>query len=75
MHRQPTIKDWALVIFRHDECIFKQYHMKTKSWVAPDGSWPIVPKDDGQGLMIFPFQTGNPGVGYKWWRLEKNEWE
>jgi hypothetical protein len=32
--------------------------MTTISWVAPDGSQLIVPKDDGQGLMITAFQFG-----------------
>jgi hypothetical protein len=54
--RQPTINDSPLVIFGHDECIFKQYHMTTKSWVALHVLRPIVPKDDGQGLMIPAFQ-------------------
>lgn len=42
--------------FQCDEHIFKQYHMTTISWVAPDGSQLIVLKDDGQGLMITAFQ-------------------
>jgi hypothetical protein len=55
IRRQSKINDLPLVIFGHDECIFKQYHMTTKSWVAPDGSQLILPKDDGLGLMITAF--------------------
>jgi hypothetical protein len=36
VHRQAMIKDLQLVIFRHDNCIFKQYHMTTKFLAAPD---------------------------------------
>jgi hypothetical protein len=49
------INDLPLVIFGHDECIFKQYHMTKKSWVAPNGEKVLVPKDDGQGLIISAF--------------------
>jgi len=31
VRRQSMINDLPLVIFGHDECIFKQYHMTTKS--------------------------------------------
>jgi hypothetical protein len=57
------INDLPLVIFGHDEHIFKQYHMTNKSWVAPNGERVLVPKDDGQGLMISTFQSREFGFG------------
>ncbi len=52
-----------LIIFGHDESIFKQYHMLKYAWVAPDGTVTIIPKDDGQGLMISAFQSHEFGFG------------
>ena len=52
-----------LIIFGHDESIFKQYHMTKSAWVAPDGTVTIIPKDDGQGLMISAFQSREFGFG------------
>ena len=39
--------------------------MTNKSWVAPDGEIVLVPKDDGQGLMISAFQSREFGFGLK----------
>ncbi len=55
--------DKPLIIFGHDESIFKKYHMTKSAWVAPDGTTVIVPKDDGQGLMTSAFQSGEFGFG------------
>ncbi len=55
--RRDPGNDRPLLIFGHDECIFKQYHMTKSAWVAPDGQRVLVPKDDGQGLMISAFQS------------------
>ncbi len=38
------------IMFGHDECIFKQYHMTTSAWKAPSGESIAVLKDDGQGI-------------------------
>ena len=57
------INDLTLVIFGHDECICKQYDMMNKSWVAPDVERVLVPKDDGQGVMISAFQSREFGFG------------
>jgi hypothetical protein len=42
-------------MFGHDECIFKQFHTTNKSWKAPNGDTVLIPKDDGQGVMISGF--------------------
>jgi hypothetical protein len=46
----------ALIMFGHDECIFKQFTMSTKSWIGPNGETMPVPKDVRQGTMISAFQ-------------------
>jgi hypothetical protein len=53
----------ALIMFGHDECVFKQYTMSTKSWIGPNGETVPVPKDDGQGIMISAFQSREFGFG------------
>ncbi len=55
--------DKPLIIFGHDESIFQQYHMTKSAWVAPNGTTSLVPKDDGQGLMISTFQSHEFGFG------------
>jgi hypothetical protein len=37
--------------------------MTKSAWVAPDGTVTIIPKDDGQGLMISAFQSREFGFG------------
>ena len=37
--------------------------MTKSAWVAPDGQRVLVPKDDGQGLMISAFQSREFGFG------------
>ena len=46
-----------LIIFGHDECIFKQFHVTKKAWMGPNGETVLIPKDDGQGVMISGFQS------------------
>jgi hypothetical protein len=53
----------ALIMFGHDECIFKQFHTTNKSWKAPNGETVLIPKDDGQGVMISGFQSREFGFG------------
>jgi hypothetical protein len=54
-----------LLMFGHDEAIFKQYLLTKKSWYGPDGISVLVPKDDGQGVMISAFQSRELGFGVK----------
>jgi hypothetical protein len=53
-----------LMIIGQDECIFKQYSLVKKSWSDPDGMRPLLPKDDGRGLMISSFVSRELGYGY-----------
>ncbi len=48
-------------MFGHDEAIFKQYLLTKKAWSGPNGETVLVPKDDGQGVMINAFQARELG--------------
>ena len=52
-----------LIIPGQDECIFKQYTFTKKAWVGPNGEKMLIPKDDGQGIMISAFQSHEFGFG------------
>ncbi len=52
-----------LIIFGHDECIFKQLYATNKWWKAPNGETVLIPKYDVQGVMISVFQTREFGFG------------
>ncbi|KAI2493650.1 hypothetical protein MHU86_20903 [Fragilaria crotonensis] len=52
-----------LIIFGHDECIFKQFLMPSKQWYGPNRETFIRPKDDGLGIMISAFQSREFGFG------------
>jgi hypothetical protein len=41
-----------LICFGQDECIFKQYLFTGKAWTMADGRKPIIPKDEGLGVMV-----------------------
>jgi hypothetical protein len=53
-----------LICFGQDECIFKQYTFTPKAWTAPDGTKPMIPKDDGLGVMISAFVSREFGFGF-----------
>jgi hypothetical protein len=52
-----------LIIFKHDECIYKQYLLTKKVWMLPSGKWQLVPKNEGQGIMISALQSREFGFG------------
>ena len=52
-----------LLMFGHHESIFKQYLLTKKTWKGPNGETPLVPKDDGQGVMLSAFQSREFGFG------------
>jgi hypothetical protein len=49
----------------HDKAIIKQCLLNKKSWCGPNGKTVLVPKDEGQGLMISAFQSRECGFGYQ----------
>ncbi len=54
-----------LICFGQDECIFKQFLFTGKAWSAPDGTKPVIPKDEGLGVMISAFVSREFGFGMK----------
>ena len=52
-----------LIIWGHDEAIFKQYLLTKKGWVGPNGEISLTPKDEGMGLMISAMQSREFGFG------------
>ena len=52
--RKPS-NSKPLIIFGQDECIYKQYIFCKKSWMGPEGQTALVPKDEGQGVMLSSF--------------------
>jgi hypothetical protein len=61
IRKPPNMK--PLILFGHDECIFKQFTMPGKQWYGPNRETYIVPKDDGMGIMISAFQSREFGFG------------
>ena len=59
----PEQHECPLIIFGHDECIFKQFHVTKKAWMGPNGKMVLIPKDNGQGVMISSFQSQEFGYG------------
>jgi hypothetical protein len=53
VHKNPTQK--PIMILGQDECMFKQYSLASKSWSAPNRTCALLPKDDGQGVMVSSF--------------------
>jgi hypothetical protein len=60
--RKPA-NEKPLMIIGQDECIFKQYTLTKKSWVSPSGTRALLPKDDGQGIMVSAFVARELGYG------------
>ena len=52
-----------LLMFEHNEAIFKEYLLTGKAWIGPNREKAISPKDEGQGVMISAFQSRNEGFG------------
>jgi len=63
--RKPPDKK-PLIIFGHDECIFKQYTMTGKQWYGPNGETYVVPKDDGCGVMIGSLHSNHGSLVLVW---------
>jgi hypothetical protein len=61
VRKDPNVK--PLLIMGQDESIFKQYSLSKKSWSDPDGTRALLPKEDGQGVMISSFVSREFGYG------------
>ena len=60
--RKPEDKK-KIMMFGQDEAIMKQKSFTLLSWTLPDRSKPLMPKDEGQGIMISAFTSREIGFG------------
>ena len=61
--RKPSDKK-ALMMLGQDEVIMKQFLFTLLSWTLPDGSKPLIPKDEGAGLMLSAITSRELGFGF-----------
>ena len=54
--RKPENKK-KIMMLGQDEVIMKQFLFTMLAWTLPDGSRPLLPKDEGMGLMISAYTT------------------
>ena len=52
------------MILGQDEVIMKQFIFTLLAWTLPDGSRPLIPKDEGMGLMVSAFTCRELGFGH-----------
>ena len=67
--RKPTHLK-PLLIWGQDKCIYKQFLFRNKHYVGPNGEVPLMPKDEGQGLMISAFVSREYGFN---WELSQSQ--
>ena len=63
IRKDPNVK--PLMILGQDECIFKQFIFSKGYWLLPDGTKQLVPKDEGQGVMLSSFVSRELGYGFE----------
>lgn len=51
-------------IWGQDKTIIKQNLFSLLSWTLPDVSKPLVPKDEGGGVMLSAFTSREIGFGF-----------
>ncbi len=59
------INEKPLLAFGHDECIFWQFILTGQARVGVKGELPIIPKDEGFGIMVSAFQSREFGLGFE----------
>ena len=58
----PNLNQSPIMFIGQDEAIFKQFLFLTKMWTGPDGERPLLPKDEGAGVMISCFICREHGL-------------
>ena len=51
-----------IMIIGQDESVFRQYSLVTKQWVGAYGQRALLPKSEGDGIMISAFQAHEIGI-------------
>ena len=54
-----------IISLGHDECIFNMFSFTKKCWNGCEGEQPIIPKDNGQGIMYSCIQSREFGFGFR----------
>ena len=62
MVRMP-INTKPLLMVGQDEAMFKQFQFIGKAWTLTSGEKGLVPKDDGQGVMLSSYVSRELGRG------------
>ena len=62
IRKDPESK--IILSFGHDEAIFNMMAFTSRCWSGTHGEQPIVPKDNGTGIMYSCFQSREFGFGY-----------
>lgn len=52
----------TVMFIGQDEAIFKQFLFLSKMWTGPNGERPLLPKDEGAGVMISSFISREYGL-------------
>jgi hypothetical protein len=58
-----TEEEPCTIIVGHDEMVIKQFLLTGKGWFGPNGELPLLPKDEGEGVMISGFVSHELGFG------------
>jgi len=62
---QKSLEEKPLLSFSHNECIFQQFIFTLSAWSGPRGEQAIIPKDEGNGIIMYAFQSREFGFGLK----------
>ena len=54
-----------LIIWGQDKCIFRQFIFRNMTWTGPKGETPLMPKTEGQGIMVSRFVSREFGFGWQ----------
>ncbi len=71
VRKDPNSK--IIISLGHDESIFNMFSFTKSCWNGCDGEQPIVPKDNGTGIMYSCIQSREFGFGFR--RLTEDELE
>jgi hypothetical protein len=61
MRKMPNER--PVILFGHDECIFRQFIFTSSAWKGTKGEQAPISKDEGYGLMVSAFQSREFGLG------------
>ena len=63
IRKDPRSK--VIISLGHDECIFNMFTYTKKCWSSCENAQPIMPKDNGTGVMYSCIQSREFGFGFR----------